>query len=228
MSEFDTAPQGGTPQPDGARIAAEPELPGDIILAGLVRGTLVATVDGWRPVEKIRPRDTVLTLGTGARQVAEIEHVTRPRPEATRPSLPCPRDIPAGVLGNRAPIPVMPEQWVLVEADEAARLFGSPFVVVQARALDGWRGIGPVDPGPTTDIVVLRFEEEETVYCAGGALLHCPATRPEAGKEQATIRGLFPHLTREDLSALLARMDETGAGTWPGDQAAFASGEKRP
>lgn len=142
---------------------------------GFLQGTQLATADGWRPVETIRPGDMVLTFDHGLQPVVQTLRVTAWDTETLNPREAMPILVPVGALGNRAPLSLLPEQPVLVESDAAEVLQGDPFALVPARALDGWRGIRKSVSPPRGIKVVLRFAGDEIVYANGSALMHCPA-----------------------------------------------------
>ncbi|SLN70036.1 Hint domain-containing protein [Roseisalinus antarcticus] len=86
-----------------------------------------------------------------------------------------PLHVPAGALGNRAAMTLLPSQPVLIESDTAEALYGDPFALVPASALEGYKGITRTRPGPRIEVVVLVFEGDEIVFGNMGALFHCPA-----------------------------------------------------
>jgi hypothetical protein len=198
----------GMPLGHAAEEPADSEvLAGDVLAAGLLAGTLIATEAGWRPVETVRPRDLVLTFDAGAQPIVAIEHVSRATPDLSGLPHLWPLEVPLGALGNRRhPLRLLPEQLVLIEADAAERRYGDPFVLVPALALDGLNGIGRDLPRRVTDVVVPKFEDDQTVYCNGGALLHCPAAGSALDRMMATPAGPTPRLSFGDAAALVAEL----------------------
>ena len=139
--------------------------------AGIVEGTKIATSMGWRAVEAIAEGDLVLTFDNGMRPVTGVQRLFYPDHGPRH----WPLAVPAGALGNTAPLMLTPGQAVMLESDLAEGLTGDPFVVIEAAALDGHAGITRCRPARMAMVVVLQFEEEEVVFSQPGALLHCPA-----------------------------------------------------
>ncbi|MDF0600362.1 Hint domain-containing protein [Psychromarinibacter sp. C21-152] len=160
--------------------AVTPEL-----ASGLQAGTLVATAMGWRPVEAIARGDLVLTFDRGMQKVTRItkaiawsEAVSEAVSEARQiPRAAWPLHVPAGALGNAAPMTLLPDQAVMLESDTAEVLYGDPFALVTGADLDGFRGIARVPPRGAVEAVMLHFEQDEVVFAGEGALAHCAADR---------------------------------------------------
>ena len=147
------------------------------IASGFAAGTEVATTLGWRRVETLEPGDRVLTFDHGSQPVRAVQ-----RGFLWRGAAPCPEPlwpllVPEGVLGNSAPLTLMPEQSVLVESDMAEDLYGDPFVLLPARYLEGALGIRRVAPalGVTVEVIVPLFDQPEIAFANGSALVFCPA-----------------------------------------------------
>lgn len=141
---------------------------------GIVAGTKVATPIGWRPVEAIAVGDSVLTFDGGMRPVLSV---SRNVVWTSHDTDVCdwPLQVPAAALGNREPMQLLPGQAVMIESDAAEDLFGDPFALIPAAALDGFRGITPVAPPARIEVVTLVFAQDEIVFANVGALFHCPA-----------------------------------------------------
>jgi hypothetical protein len=145
--------------------------------AGLLTGTLVATDQGWRPAETLCVGDRLLSFDHGLQAVAELQR-ERLRSLSDHPGAPLRAvEVPAGALGNDAPLWLMPDQGLLLESDKALEILGDPFAVVPARALLGVNGIRLAAPGRGVSITTLAFARDEAVYVAGGPLLYCPRPR---------------------------------------------------
>lgn len=143
------------------------------ISTGMIAGTKVATPNGWRGVEAIAPGDRVLTFDGGMQPVLDVQcHIVHLTP-GTATHL-WPMHVPAGALGNRTDMWLLAEQSVLVESDTAEEVFGDPFALIPAMALEGVRGIDRVAPPARFEVIVLRFAEDEIVFANVGALFHCP------------------------------------------------------
>lgn len=146
------------------------------VASGLVSGTKVATQMGWRPVEAVAVGDQVLTFDGGLQYVTGIQREViwtggnQSDPETW------PLHVPAGALGNREDMSLMPQQAVLVESDTAEDVFGDPFAMIPAASLDGFRGICRVAPAERIEIVTITFARDEVVFANIGALFFCPAS----------------------------------------------------
>lgn len=171
-------------RPKSSSSALEPEValarPVDEIYTqalredGLLAGTLVATDEGWRPVEGIAPGDMVLTFDNGMQRVAGAHRL-----EIKRASVPAHKCFtmmaPEGALGNRKDIILMPSQEVIVESDMAEIDFGEPFVLIQSLLLEGYRGIRKVEIARDLSIHMLTFENEQIIHTSGATLAVCRA-----------------------------------------------------
>ncbi|HHB80900.1 MAG TPA: hypothetical protein ENK83_04025 [Aliiroseovarius sp.] len=138
---------------------------------GLMTGTRLATNLEWRPVEAIAVGDGVLTFYHGPEKVVAI---SRDRLAARTQ----PISIPPGVKGNTAPLTLLPDAPVMIEADIAEELFGCPFALVAASTLVGDRGIEQVHAAKEAEMVTLHCAHDEVLYAEGGALLLATAQVP--------------------------------------------------
>lgn len=145
------------------------------VTSGLLAGTKVAIQSGWRVVEAVTAGDQVLTFDGGLQVVTAVtRHVVQTlggRADYTD----WPLAVPAGALGNRADMVLLPQQAVLVESDTAEAVFGDPFAMIPAAALDGFRGIYRRAPAEQIEVVTLQFAQDEVVFANIGALFFCPA-----------------------------------------------------
>ncbi len=164
---------------------AEPATP---LAEGLCSTTLVATEQGWVAAAALRPGDRVVTFDSGLQTLRAVrtEPLDRSLPPAARPLR-----VPAGALGNRGALTLLPGQSVLIESDAAEALYGDPFALVPAAALDGWKGIARVAPEDGMACVTLDFDGDEIVYAEGMALIHCPRLTPliVASAEELILAG---------------------------------------
>jgi hypothetical protein len=141
---------------------------------GLLAGTLVATDEGWRPVEGIVAGDMVLTFDNGMQPVRAVHKI-----EIARANVPTHKAftmfIPAGALGNRKDMLLMPSQEVIVESDRAEIDFGEPFVLIQTLLLDGYRGIRKTQIQRDLSVYMLTFDNEQILHTSGATLIACRA-----------------------------------------------------
>ncbi len=178
---------------------------------GLMAGTRIAVAIGWRPVEALRPGDGVLTFAGGVRPIEAVRAAPLPAdlPEALWPLV-----VPPGALDNREALWLLPRQRLLVEADCAEALYGDPFVLVPAAALEGWRGIARQRPQGGLRTVSLHFAEPQIIYAGCGALI-ATAGAPHGHAVLGLAEGerVIALLMAEEVGAMLrARARVTGHG----------------
>jgi len=176
---------------------------------GIVAGTRIATEMGWRPVEGIVAGDIVMTFDHGPRPVVAVK-----RMQMWLGSNSCPRHlqplaVPVGALGNATAMLLLPEQSVLVESDLAESVFGDPFALIPAAALEGYRGIDRITPHQKVEVVVLEFDRDEVIYANGTGMIHCNSV--DAGSLNAMIEptpAMYEALPMEMARSIVAEMIE--------------------
>ncbi|MFT6607083.1 MAG: hypothetical protein ACJA2X_002286 [Halocynthiibacter sp.] len=161
-------------EPSGAWDGGTASVPAGLA-TGLVSGTRVATSFGWRSVEAIVEGDMVLTFDDGMQEVVRVERGYLWTAASAVPSHLWPLEIPEGALGNQRAMQLLPEQSVMVESDSAEHLFGDPFTLIPAAALDGYKGITRVAPMAPVEVITLHFSKDQVVFANVGALFFCPA-----------------------------------------------------
>ncbi len=202
------------------------ELGGDAV--GLTSGTRVAGSLGWLQVEKLIPGNKVLTFDNGLQPIVSVEagclwDGPLPVPAPLRPLM-----VPHGTLGNAAELLLLPEQTVLLESDAAEALFGDPFALVTAACLEGFRGIRRVRPEDPVETVRLRFEHDQLIFAALGALFFCPSSNALGSITPQNSDSHYRILRREEAQALVARMSrEPGFENDPFDPPLNATGRIR-
>jgi len=143
---------------------------------GLLSGTQISTLEGWRGVETIAPGDVVVTFDHALQKVAQVHHLTI---DADR--LPVEKrfllEVPPGVLGNRSELSMLPAQEVLLETDLAEGLFGDPFTLVPMHMLEGMRGITRAPLAEPIALIMLTFAREQLVLAEGMTLALCRCER---------------------------------------------------
>lgn len=175
--------------------AALPKL--DARCTGMIAGTKVATAAGWTGIETIQPGQQVLTFDGGLQTVtavtrhilmADLDHLDS-----------WPLTVPAGALGNRAEMQILPHQPVMIESDLAEQMTGDPFALIPASTLVEFRGISQDRPSEWVEVIQLHFAQDEIVFANVGALFLCRAQdtlMSDAGDEVYTVLDLE---TAEDL-----------------------------
>ncbi len=146
-------------------------------VSGILAGTPVASATGWRSVEGLTVGDRVMTFDQGLQEVTEVRHQPLWTGEGPCPADFWPLQVQSGVIGNAHCTRLMPGQAVMIESDRAEAVYGDPFVVVPARALDGVYGVERLHPDPGPMVVILRFADEQIVFGRGGVMFLCPSSR---------------------------------------------------
>ena len=182
--------------------------------AGLVVGTRIATATGWRPVEAIAAGDRVLTFDAGLQTVTRVERLRLWSEDDPCPQQFWPMEVPAGALGNRERMLILPGQNIMLESDTAEDLYGDPFSLIPAGAMEGVRGIDRVPPEQDVEIVLLHFPEEQVVFAENGALFLCPASLDmiECAREESA-RPFYSVLSMDEARFLAVRMEDEIAMT---------------
>lgn len=142
--------------------------------SGLTAGTQVVTETGWRNVEALQVGDKVLTFDAGFQTVRRVNRGWSYLDHAVVPQQSWPLRVPKASLGNNAEMTLLPEQSVMVESDSGEALYGDPFTLIPAAALDGYKGISRVHPDQPLETIGLEFDTEQVIFANDGALFHCP------------------------------------------------------
>lgn len=172
--------------------------------SGLMAGTRVATAMGWRAVDALAEGDMVLTFDAGLQQITKVTRQVIWAGERACPGQFWPLTVPAGALGNRGDIYLLANQYVMVESDAGEDLFGDPFSLIVARALEGVNGIKAAPPVHGRAAIVLHFESEQVVFAESGVLYYCPSACGLLG--QAVGKRVGPPyraLTAQDAEVLV-------------------------
>lgn len=173
---------------------------------GLVSGTKVATEHGWRAVETVAIGDQVMTFDHGLQKVISIKRAALWHGVGNCPRHLQPMAVPVGALGNEQPLLLLPEQHVVVESDVAESVFGDPFAVIPALALEGYRGITRMAPHAKVEVVQLVFAESQVVYANGMGLIHCASVSTGRIDLMLEEEPFYSVLSLEMARALVAAM----------------------
>jgi hypothetical protein len=204
-----------------ARSAAKINQPGGIAAmpgqstsaeAGLMSGTRVGTAMGWRSVEAIAEGDKVLTFDAGLQTIVKVSHIRLWSAEESCPRRFWPLEVPAGALGNRELMHVMPGQNVMIESDAAEDLYGDPFSLIPAEAVEGTSGVERVPAQGDIDVIVLHFAEDQIVFAENGALFFCPACHDvlQAASSDSTCQP-YAILPMDEARFLAVHLEEAQA-----------------
>lgn len=142
-----------------------------VIAEGILGTTMIATPQGWCAADTIDVGAEVLTFDAGPQPVTQVYH----HPLCETPTGFWPLLVPGWALDNREDVRLLPEQKILIETDLAEDLYGDPFALIPARALEGWRGIARSRPLEPSAAVQVRFAQHQLIYASRGLLLCCPS-----------------------------------------------------
>ena len=218
--------RGDRPRPDPTDDAA-------FLSEGLMAGTRLATPAGWIAVEALAPGDRLLTFDGPPCAVVALQSAIVDAGSGQWPVAGWPLRVPTGVLGNdHGPLRLLPDQAVMLDCDQAERMFGDAFALVPAAALAGWRGIAPEPPRALEPVITPILAADSLIFAEGNALVWCPgdtaAGLPGFGGGADTVhdrpggtplslasaRDLVACLIAEDVGAALSR-----AAPWGGQAA---------
>ena len=178
----------------------------DTRTTGMVAGTKVATNAGWASVETIREGQQVLTFDGGLQTVIAVtRHVLM---ADTHNIASWPLSVPAGALGNREDMTILPHQSVMIESDAAEDMTGDPFALIPGAALSGFRGITQERPSEWVEVIQLHFAQDEIVFANIGALFLCRAQADLMSDAPASSYDILSMDVAEDLIDCLMFEDE--------------------
>ncbi len=146
------------------------------VMSGLAANTQVATATGWRSVDAISVGEKVLTFDAGLQPVTKVLRLDLWASDRPCPQSFWPLEVPIGALVNRDVMRLLPNQSVMVESDTAEEIYGDPFSLIPAAALEGLSGIHRIPPPAGLEVIVLHFETEQVVFANSGALFLCPSS----------------------------------------------------
>lgn len=184
-----------------------------------VRGSLIETIDGPRPIETLRAGDMIRTRDNGYKAISWIGSRAFRNDRSETMTRLSPIRIRSGALGKGVPsrdLYLSPQHRVLVRSKIAERMFGGPEVLVAVKHLLALPGIEQVTDFGEVEYFHILFDQHEIVYADGleaESLYTGPealkALDPEARREILTI---FPELAQmtPDIAAPPARFIPRG------------------
>ncbi|WP_371226744.1 Hint domain-containing protein [Roseovarius sp. 2305UL8-3] len=175
--------------------------------SGVISGSRVATAMGWRSVEALAVGDLVLTFDAGLQPVTRITRKPIWAVDATAPRNLWPLRVPRGALGNRNEQLLLPNQYVMIESDAGEDLFGDPFSLIKANALEGVNGIEATPPASGQEAVVLHFDRDQVIFDATGVMFYCPSS----GDLLDHASSPYNALNRQDAEVLVMCIESEAA-----------------
>jgi hypothetical protein len=162
---------------------------------------------GWRRVDAISEGDQILTFDNGLREVTKVTRLRLWDGAGRCPRRFWPLEVPAGALGNRSTLKILPGQPVMLESDTAEALYDDPFALVRARVLDGIRGIDRTPPADDAEVILLYFADEQVVFGKDGALLLCPSSRDLIERSLDGIESAYSVLPAHEAIRLVDQIE---------------------
>lgn len=187
--------------------AALPKM--DAQTSGMVAGTKVATNAGWAKIETILEGQKVLTFDGGLQTVIAVTRHNLMADHANFATWPM--FVPAGALGNREDMTILPHQSVMIESDAAEDMTGDPFAIIPSAALEAFRGISQYRPSEWVEVIQLHFAQDEIVFANIGALFLCRAKTDLMSDAAPSAYDVLDMETAEDLVDCLMFEDENRA-----------------
>ena len=213
MLDWMSAPSTGTKRKAEVTGAIDGAATG--VMTGLIAGTRVATAMGWRRIDAISEGDQVLTFDNNLQYVTKVTRVRLWDGEGDCPRRFWPLCVPAGVLGNRTGMKILPGQPVMLESDTAEAIHDDPFALVRARVLEGIRGIDRTPPAPNAEVILLHFADEQVVFGDSGALFFCPSSRDLIERSLAGDEPLYSILPVHEALRLVDHIEAVGTCSGP-------------
>lgn len=156
-------------------------------------GTLIATVQGPRRIEDLRPGDLIVTRDHGPQPLRWVGQKTVPAQGANAPI-----QLNQTLLqGAQAPLLVSPQHRMLWTGSRAQMLFGDSEVLVAAQHLLGNPGAQRIEGGDVT-YIHLMLDRHEVIYANGAATESFfpgdAALSALTGQSRAEMFSIFPEL----------------------------------
>jgi len=127
-----------------------------------VRGTLITTETGPRPIEELEEGDRVWTRDGGWQPILWI---SQRKVEGTRENVPV--RIRAGALGNTADIRVSPQHRIVLNDWRAEMFFGEPEVLIAAKHLVSVHDDIHFDPVPEVEYLHILLDGHYVIDTQG-------------------------------------------------------------
>lgn len=175
-----------------------------------VRGTLIKTIAGIRPIENLRKDEVIITKDNSEQPIRWIGSRTLTKTELRAAPWLCPVGISAGSLAPDAPssdLLVSPQHRVLIRSKIAQNMFGTMEVLVAAKQICAIEGMDDMDEVEyfhmlfdQHEIVLSNDAETESLYTGPQAL------KSVGAKALKEIHEIFSGLQDPDNEPSSARM----------------------
>ncbi|OCX67072.1 hypothetical protein BFP70_02580 [Thioclava sp. SK-1] len=141
--------------------------------SGIYAGTAVITPRGPRQIAALRAGDLIETFDDGPQPITAIEGFNARILDMALPRALWPIGLAQGMLGNRRPVRLAPNQAVMLESDSAEQAFGDPFVMVPAATLLSLPCARLLSPSPFDKIYHIRFDTPQLIMTADAGVMLC-------------------------------------------------------
>ncbi|MCT8158784.1 choice-of-anchor L domain-containing protein [Pseudoruegeria sp. SHC-113] len=180
-----------------------------------VAGTLIKTVSGDVPVERLRPGDRVITRDHGPQALRWLGMSRRKAEGKDAPVV-----FEAGALGQHEEVAVSANHRMLLVSARAALLFGEREVLVKAKHLVNGQSVRVQEDGAQVTYVHLLFDRHEIIWANGAQ-----SESYHPGRE--TMESFDPE-TRAEILRLMPTSDAlTGYGYGPSARVSLRGYESR-
>lgn len=159
-----------------------------------VRGTLIATREGSKPIEELKAGDELITMDHGFQKIRWIGSTTVPASGSLAPVV-----IRKGAMGNERDLRVSPQHRMLVRGWHVELMFGKPEALVPAKALINDETVFQLEGGKV-DYFHVMFDRHEVIYAEG-----IPSESFHPGHVGL---GSFAEETREEILSLFPELRE--------------------
>ncbi|MEQ9390259.1 Hint domain-containing protein [Marinovum algicola] len=163
-------------------------------VACFVRGTLIATREGSKPIEELKAGDELITMDHGFQKIRWIGSTTVPASGDLAPVV-----IRKGAMGNERDLRVSPQHRMLVRGWHVELMFGKPEALVPAKALINDETVFQLEGGKVEYFHVM-FDRHEVIYAEG-----IPSESFHPGHVGL---GSFAEDTREEIFTLFPELRE--------------------
>lgn len=178
-----------------------------------VRGTLILTGNGPRPVESLRCGDLIVTRDSGVQPIRWIGSQTLTSENLCTSPKNRPIRISAGALALNVPsqdLLVSPQHRIMLRSKIAFTMFGQHEVLVAAKHLCGVTGIDVDDDAEGVEYFHMLFDQHEVVFSNGAETESLypgrQALKCFGSKSLRDIFTIFPHLEDTDSEPAPARL----------------------
>ncbi|WP_372615395.1 Hint domain-containing protein [Aquicoccus sp.] len=202
--------------------------------SGLVEGAHLATQDGQWPLGALEEGARLPVFPGGERLLTAIGHERIWLDPVDCPSVVKPIAVPEGALGNAHAVLLQADTRILFHDEAMIEPLGVAWLTLRAGDMEGFRGIGQVEPPRQARLYRLQFEDAEfvTVEDAFQVLVVPVFITMDKAVGRSGLRRWFGsqevvHLDQEQADAYLAFLEtELGRAdaAWPRDRTMFRPG----